>query len=783
MNNIIFKTTLIKGAKGDRGEIGVSESVPENGVIAYTGQTLPEGYEVIEKEDVLEDVYEDLEEMQESVEFTNSRLDNIIANPLTEEATIEEVVDIRKGYDYETTYPSAGDAVREQITDIHEELNAIFLNGEAEGDSVSFEDGGYLPMNKLQVNFAPYQDLHGYDYPWVGGAGKNLLPLTVENLKAANADGSWSGNVYTYANVTFTVLTDSDGNVTGIKINGLSSANIDFFLKSPNLPTIPSDVYNLSVESTTPTETYIYAQTTGYIHTSDSMYFEAQVVQVWFYIPQDTSISNYILRPQLEKGRTKTSWEKYSNICPISGYEGVEVDITKGNIWDETTVLGTIGNDGEVLPVDNRICSDFIDVRCFKGKRVRWISSQAIPFFSGYDDYQNYVSLIAYQTEDGKTYIPIDETIGYVRFNFDSNYGTTYQHDTALLSPDTLGEYEPYDHKTKTKIIRTKNLLKMDFDAIIEANPDVTWSSRTETELFGSTENVEYTIADETRYGFGMEVVVYSTLGESETEDFNLPVDAVSGGTFYADVSSHDYELAEFRVYKSGMGFVEVVSSEELTEGISKALIHITGAGRTSLGKICICRYEDDTRDPVYIKGAPYDMVFSGSMDVVNGYLKVDMAEVDLGNLTYTMSSSDSAFTATLPSNAKTLNSNDDILSCYSPIYKIVSWATASTNKENSTLGTGIQRYIRIYNESYSDAASFKTAMQGVKLVYELATPIYYQLTREEVKTFLGVNNITGYATNEDLKVNGSLEVTYRKDFEIVINDILNRLNALEGGN
>lgn len=62
----------------------------------------------------------------------------------------------------------------------------------------------------------------------VGWSGKNLIPMTVEGIKALNTIGTWSGNTLTLGNLTFEILTDNEDNVTGIEVNGTDS-NVTIF--------------------------------------------------------------------------------------------------------------------------------------------------------------------------------------------------------------------------------------------------------------------------------------------------------------------------------------------------------------------------------------------------------------------------------------------------------------------------------------------------------------------------------------------------------------------------
>lgn len=67
MGEIIFKTELIKGAKGDRGEVGQTDSIPTDGVIAFQGETVPDGYEETDPGDVFDEVYEDINAVEDMI--------------------------------------------------------------------------------------------------------------------------------------------------------------------------------------------------------------------------------------------------------------------------------------------------------------------------------------------------------------------------------------------------------------------------------------------------------------------------------------------------------------------------------------------------------------------------------------------------------------------------------------------------------------------------------------------------------------------------------------------
>ena len=184
-----------------------------------------------------------------------------------------------------------------------------------------------MPIEKLLAYIEPQQDLHGYDAPWAGGAGKNKLPMTLANMKTINTDGTWNGNAYTLNGVTFTVIVDSDGNVVGVTTSGTASADSDCYIYYGLL--LPAERYTLNgCPSGGSATTYrIFATNiggdtgSGVSATLDGV----KITTVRINIKSGTSANNLTFKPMicLESVSDET-FAPYSNECPISGWTGLQ---------------------------------------------------------------------------------------------------------------------------------------------------------------------------------------------------------------------------------------------------------------------------------------------------------------------------------------------------------------------------------------------------------------------------------------------------------------------------
>ena len=248
--------------------------------------------------------------------------------------------------DYEALTPTQKNSdIAYCITDTPYEVDDS-IYGEASGAIASFSDGSNNPLVKLEADINPIQDLHGYDYPWVGGAGKNKLPSSNATNTTLNGitfktsgDGiyevSGTATARTNCEFTFSQATSLESGKKLSFFNNFTGYNL-FFRKDGADKTY----YNFSSANRTVT-----------IAAADAVEFDTLRITV----ESGTTINGKFALMMYE-GDTTTTYEPYSNICPISGRSSVGVTVEGKNLLkndNDTTktingVTFTLNNDGSI---------------------------------------------------------------------------------------------------------------------------------------------------------------------------------------------------------------------------------------------------------------------------------------------------------------------------------------------------------------------------------------------------------------------------------------------------
>lgn len=137
---------------------------------------------------------------------------------------------------------------------------------------------------------------------------------------------------------------------------------------------------------------------------------------------------------------------------------------------------------------------------------------------------------------------------------------------------------------------------------------------------------------------------------------------------------------------------------------------------------------------------------YGGTLDAVSGVLTVTHGIKDLGTLTYTAQTNISSFYATLSDapNGATDTTMNAICSQYSVVETKGSiGATMAQGDMIFAMMNGSQLlFIKDTSKASMSASEFKTAMSGVQLCYELATPQTIQLTPKNLETLVGQNDV-----------------------------------------
>ena len=236
----------------------------------------------------------------------------------------------------QTTDKTVVGAINEHEGDISSLMSGLTnldteVNGDATtypyADVITIEDAVPSNLADCSVKIEPVQDLHGYDHPWVGGAGKNKCNPT--------------GTSTTYGDYSVTKNTDGSYTVTGggtgeqviaiLAGEFTAKANTEYHLNG--CPTGGgSGTYRLDVRSDGAT---IYKNVSdngsGATFTAD----EDATLYVYMRFGRGYAITGSVtFYPMIcLVSETDKSFAPYTNICPISGHTDVDVQRDGVNIF------------------------------------------------------------------------------------------------------------------------------------------------------------------------------------------------------------------------------------------------------------------------------------------------------------------------------------------------------------------------------------------------------------------------------------------------------------------
>ena len=319
----------------------------------------------------------------------------------------------------------------------------------SEDGTVTVDDALDEPA-KVVIGLEPKQDLHGYEKPWVGGSGKN---------KFQSDNYSGNGITINYTN-------------NGLIINGTATANVIHIVTLNNPLTAGN--YTLSASNPIANSNVLLRASTSAgsaielplnsINKSATFTTNDEIVTVTVRVASGTTLSNFVVYPQLELGSTATSYEPYSNICPIEGYDSVTIISTGKNLLNvDDLEPGYISENGELINDSNYSRTKYIPVK--SGEQYAFSlyhngTSQA-KCVHGYDANRNWVAQLGV-ISTGSTTVPtlkgvsltIPNNVKFVRI---ASLVMSLDTDVQLELGSSATDYEPFGQSITVNVKSVNN--------------------------------------------------------------------------------------------------------------------------------------------------------------------------------------------------------------------------------------------------------------------------------------------------------------------------------------
>lgn len=306
---------------------------------------------------------------------------------------------------------SAALALKENTADMEDDVTDIIVDltdtqETSEGNPVTLQTVQEGYAKAVTIKLTPKQDLHGYDKPWPGGAGKNKIDVQGGSIISSGYIFNLSGLSIPAGEYTLSMVRDTTSNVSVAIVTG----------------------------ETTP------------INTSTSLPFTFSATDTITGIRVYSSVAVTFSNVQLEAGATATAYEPYANICPIEGYEEASATRTGVNQWDEEWESGGYSQaDGTKVTSATQIRSKNKTLVAPSTTYYNKSPQNIRVFFYGKDE-----EYISSQSVTGNSTFTTLSKCHYITFHVSANYGTTYNNDISINYPATDTEYHAYDGATAT---------------------------------------------------------------------------------------------------------------------------------------------------------------------------------------------------------------------------------------------------------------------------------------------------------------------------------------------
>lgn len=567
---------------------------------------------------------------------------------------------------------------------------------EYSGDIVSFVTARAKKLKELTVTLEPIQDLHGYDSPWPAGGGKNKLQLLPTESATSNG-------------VTFAINADGtvscSGTATGtavLKIYRTFDIAEDIILNGCPSGGDYSGGYSMIVADTngSPVTNGIDAGSGATIASANV----ANIKQIQIIARTGTVMDGKVFKPMIRLATVSdATFAPYENLCPITGHSSASAYVNGVNQWDEDWELGTYDASGNPTTSTNTIRSvNYIPVAPNASYYFKIASTWAQVYI--YDADKNFISTFGTDSavNNPKT---MPSNAGYIRFRTSVAYGTTYNDDISINYPSTDTDYHAYQG----------NLFSVEFPALGANQWDEEW------EVGGI--NV---LGDK-----------YATSDRIRSKNY-IPV---KPNTSYYRATPNNIQPFFYDANKAFISYGYWGTGSFTTpENAYFALFQADPAYGTTYGNNIAINYPSTVT--TY---EPYtNTVYSGTVDLVTGRGVIDMASMDMGKLSWNYVSAQGVkmmFYATLSDGKQA-----DTFGGLCDIFPIVVTQDEFLSKDKVARLYGSSAYhfsrIGVRDDDYTDGASFKAAMSGKQLVYELATPIEIQLSPQEIKSLVGQNTV-----------------------------------------